>query len=267
MSKIEASSMKPFAGINLPGLVSFLALLFLWEISSRSSHLIQSYFPPVSEIVRSLLHLIFSREVIGHVLATLGRFLTGYLLSAVIAVSLGVLLGHLRFVYAFFEVLIEFLRPMPSVAMIPVAILLLGIGNPMIVAVTIYACTWPILINTIDGVRNIEPTLIDTGRTFGLGRWKILKGIVLPAAMPYIVTGLRISLAIALILVTTSEMVVGGSGLGFFILDEERSLSTTNMYAGIVIVAVLGYGLNRLFLFFEGKAMAWHRGATARGLL
>ena len=85
--------------------------------------------------------------------------------------------------------------------------------------------------------------------------------------MPYIVTGLRISLAIALILVTTSEMVVGGSGLGFFILDEERSLSTTNMYAGIVIVAVLGYGLNRLFLFFEGKAMAWHRGATARGLL
>ena len=259
--------MRIFARINLPGLLCLLALLLLWEISARFNPLIQSYFPPISEIIRSLLSLIWSREIVGHLVATLGRFLVGYLLSAVIAVALGTVLGHSRLAYALFEMLIEFLRPMPSVAMIPVAILLLGIGNSMVVAVTIYACTWPILINTIDGVRNIEPTLIDTGRTFGLGRWGILKEIVLPAAMPYIVTGLRISLAIALILVTTSEMVVGGSGLGFFILDEERSLNTTNMYAGIVLVAVLGYGLNRLFLFLEGKAMAWHRGATAKGLV
>jgi ABC-type nitrate/sulfonate/bicarbonate transport system permease component len=137
----------------------------------------------------------------------------------------------------------------------------------MVVAVTVYACTWPILINTIDGVRNIDRTLIDTGRTFGLGRWKILRKIALPAASPYIITGLRISLAIGLILVTTSEMIVGGSGLGFFILDEERSLRTSNMYAGIVLVAILGYLLNRLFLVLESIALAWHRGMTARGLV
>jgi ABC-type nitrate/sulfonate/bicarbonate transport system permease component len=256
----------PFKNINWSGLICLATVLFVWEISSRSSELIQLYFPPVSEIIRSLLGLILTRELIGHLIATLGRFFLGYLLSALIAVTMGILLGYFRPAYTLFEVLIEFMRPMPSVAMIPVAILLLGIGNPMIVAVTVYACTWPILINAIDGVRNIEPVLIDTGKTFGLGRWKILLRLILPAALPYIVTGLRISLAIALILVTTSEMVVGGNGLGFFILDEERSLRTSNMYAGIVLVAILGYTLNRLFLLVETRVMAWHRGATAKGL-
>ncbi|MGH7929468.1 MAG: ABC transporter permease, partial [Candidatus Binatia bacterium] len=108
-----------------------------------------------------------------------------------------------------------------------------------------------------------EQTLIDTARTFGLGRWAILWHIVLPGAAPYIVTGLRISLSIALILVTTAEMIAGSRGLGFFILDQERSLNTGNMYAGIIVVAALGYGLNRLFLTLEAKALRWRRGMIA----
>jgi ABC-type nitrate/sulfonate/bicarbonate transport system permease component len=153
---------------------------------------------------------------------------------------------------------------MPSVAIIPVAILALGIGNAMIVAVTVYACMWPVLINTIDGVRHIESTLIDTGRTFGLSRRQILWHIILPGASPYIMTGLRIGLSIALILVTTAEMVAGSTGLGFFILDEERSMNSDHMYAGIILVAGLGYLLNRGFLVLERKAMKWHRGMIAR---
>ncbi len=160
--------------------------------------------------------------------------------------------------------MIELLRPMPSVAIIPVAILLLGIGDGMIVSVTVYASLWPILINTIDGVRNIDPTLIDTGRTFGLSRWRILWQIILPGASPYIVTGLRIGLSIALILVTTAEMIAGSNGLGFFILDEERAMNSANMYAGIVVVALLGYALNRLFLMIESRAMKWRHGMMAR---
>jgi ABC-type nitrate/sulfonate/bicarbonate transport system permease component len=134
----------------------------------------------------------------------------------------------------------------------------------MIIAVTVYASMWPILINTIDGVRHIESTLIDTGRTFGLSRRRILWQIILPGASSYIVTGLRIGLSIALILVTTAEMIVGSKGLGFFILDEERSMNSGNMYAGIILVAVLGYALNRGFLALESKAMKWHRGMIAR---
>ncbi len=252
--------------INLSGLTTFVALLLLWEVSSRRSAVIHLYFPPVSQIVASLVELILSGALLGHLAASLSRFLSGYLTAAVLAVTLGTILGYFRFLYSLFEALIEFLRPMPSVATIPVAILFFGIGDPMIVAVTVYACAWPILVNTIDGVRNIDRTLVDTGRTFGLGRWKILTKIALPAASPYILTGLRISLAIALILVTTAEMVVGGRGVGFFILDEERSLRTSNMYAGIILVALLGYLLNRIFLTLEAKAMAWHRGMTGREL-
>ncbi|HXV78925.1 MAG TPA: ABC transporter permease [Candidatus Binatia bacterium] len=249
---------------NWTGWLVFGLFLLLWEFVSRSSPSLQLYIPPVSQVIVALSQLIVSGQLAAHLLTTLRRFLEGYLLAAAIAVTLGVVLGYFRLAHSLLETLIEFLRPMPSVAIVPVAILLLGIGDAMIVAVTVYASAWPILINTIDGVRHIERTLVDTGRTFGLARRRILWEIILPAASPYIVTGLRVSLSIALILVTTAEMIAGSQGLGFFILDEERSLRSRAMYAGIILVAMLGYLLNRLFLALEEKAMKWHRGMVTR---
>ena len=249
---------------NWPGWMMFALLLLLWELGSRINPALQPYLPPVSRILSSLGELILSGQIVSHLMITLNRFLQGYLLAASIAVILGTVLGYFRLAHSLFEAVIEFLRPMPSVAIIPVAILLLGIGDAMIVAVTVYASVWPVLINTIDGVRNLERTLIDTGRTFGLNRRKILWLVVLPAAAPYIVTGLRISLSIALILVTTAEMIAGSRGLGFFILDQERSMNASNMYAGVILVAGLGYLLNRLFVVCEGCLMNWRRGMLAR---
>ena len=249
---------------NRSGWLVLALLLFLWEYGSRINPKLQLYIPPVSQILVTLGQLIFSGQVAGHTLVTLRRFTEGYLLAAALGVTLGVILGYFRFAHNLLEMLIEFLRPMPSVAIIPIAILLLGIGDSMITAVTVYAGIWPILINTIDGVRYIERTLVDTGRTFGLSRWRILWHVILPAASGYIVTGLRVSLSIALILVTTAEMIVGSQGLGFFILDEERSLHSSAMYAGIILVALLGYSLNRLFLALENKTMKWRRGMIAR---
>ena len=244
--------------------MAFIFLLLIWEFGSRFDPTLQLYIPPVSRILSTLGQLILSGQIVNHLIVTLTRFLQGYLLAASMAVILGIVLGYFPFAHNLFEAVIEFLRPMPSVAIIPVAVLLLGIGDAMIVAVTVYASLWPVLINTIDGVRHIERTLIDTARTFGLTRWKILLQVVLPAAAPYIVTGLRISLSIALILVTTAEMVAGSKGLGFFILDEERSMNSSNMFAGIILIAALGYSLNRLFLVCERRAMNWRRGMLAR---
>jgi ABC-type nitrate/sulfonate/bicarbonate transport system permease component len=249
---------------NWPGWLAFGAMLLSWEITSRAAPMLQLYIPPISQILWALGQLLLSGTITNHLSVSLARFLEGYLLAAAIAVSLGIVLGYFRSLHSWLEMLIEFLRPMPSVAIIPVAILTLGIGDSMIVAVTVYATMWPILINTIDGVRHIENTLIDTGRTFGLSRRRILWRIILPGASSYIVTGLRIGLSIALILVTTAEMIVGSKGLGFFILDEERSMNSGNMYAGIILVAVLGYALNRGFLTLENKVMKWHRGMIAR---
>jgi ABC-type nitrate/sulfonate/bicarbonate transport system permease component len=242
----------------------FALIVLVWELGSRINPALQSYLPPVSRIASSLGELILSGQILSHLMITLNRFLQGYLLAAAIAVILGTVLGYFRLAHSLFGAVIEFLRPMPSVAIVPVAILLLGIGDAMIVAVTVYASVWPVLINTIDGVRHLERTLIDTGRTFGLNRRKILWLVVLPAAAPYIVTGLRISLSIALILVTTAEMIAGSRGLGFFILDQERSMNASNMYAGVILVAGLGYLLNRLFVVGEGCLMNWRRGMLAR---
>jgi ABC-type nitrate/sulfonate/bicarbonate transport system permease component len=249
---------------NWLGWLTLGAILLFWEIVSRSIPRVQLYIPPVSQILSALGQLFLSGAIARHLSVTLARFLEGYLLAAATAVSLGIVLGYFRSLHSWLEMLIEFLRPMPSVAIIPVAILILGIGDSMIVAVTVYASMWPILINTIDGVRHIESTLIDTGRTFGLSRGRILWQIILPGASSYIVTGLRIGLSIALILVTTAEMIVGSKGLGFFILDEERSMNSGNMYAGIILVAVLGYALNRGFLALEAKATKWQHGMIAR---
>jgi NitT/TauT family transport system permease protein len=249
---------------NWPGWLTLGAILLFWEIVSRSAPTLQLYIPPVSQILSALGQLFVSGTIAKHLGVSLARFLEGYLLAGAMAVSLGVVLGYFRSLYSWLEMLIEFLRPMPSVAIIPVAILVLGIGDSMIVAVTLYASMWPILINTIDGVQHIESILIDTGRTFGLSRRRILWQIILPGASSYIVTGLRIGLSIALILVTTAEMIVGSKGLGFFILDEERSMNSSNMYAGIILVAVLGYALNRGFLTLEAQAMKWQHGMIAR---
>jgi ABC-type nitrate/sulfonate/bicarbonate transport system permease component len=249
---------------NATGWSVFALVLLIWEAAARLAPGCQLYLPPMTSVLMALGQLWITGAAGGHLLVTVQRFLAGYLIAAALGVMLGIALGYFRPLHNLLGIVIELLRPMPSVAIIPVAILTLGLGDAMIVAVTVYASVWSILINTIDGVRNIETTLVDTGRTFGLGRWRILWQIILPGASPYIVTGLRIALSIALILVTTAEMIAGSKGLGFYILDQERSMNSGNMYAGIVIVAVLGYALNRLFLATEARVMKWRYGMMAR---
>ncbi len=250
--------------IPAKGLAVLLGALALWEALARQSTAMATYFPPASAVLATLATITGNGELPAHIAASLARFAQGYALAAALAVSAGLCLGLWRPLYALFEPLIELLRPMPSPATIPIAILFFGIGDEMKVAVTAYACCWPILLNTIDGVRGIDPVLLNTAATFRLSRWERFWKVVLPAASPQIVTGLRVSLAIALILVTTSEMVVSNDGLGFYILDRQRSFQIREMYAAIVALAVIGYGLNWLFLTLDGRLMAWHKGLTRK---
>jgi len=246
------------------GLVVLAACFLTWEVVSRGVFGVADYVPPASRVLATLGGVLASGELLGHARASLIRVGEGYALAAVVAVSAGVVLGASRLLYSFAEPLIELLRPMPSPATIPIAILFFGIGDEMKVVVTAYACTWPILLNTLDGVRGVDRVLRQTAATFRVGRWRTLFQVVVPAASPQIVTGLRVSLAIALILVTTSEMVVANDGLGFYILDLQRSFRIPEMYAAILGLAVLGYLLNRAFLALDGWIMAWHKGATRR---
>lgn len=246
------------------GLAVLAAFVLAWEVWARASGELAAFFPPASQVLATLWQMLVGGELAEHTFATLRRFAQGYVLAAALSVTAGLCLGLWRPLYNLFEPLIELLRPMPSPATIPIAILFLGIGDEMKVAVTVYACSWPILLNTIDGVRSVDRVLVATAGTFRLSSWARFWKVMLPAASPQIVTGLRVSLAIALILVVTSEMVVSNDGLGYYVLESQRTFQMPQMYAAVVALGIIGYALNRLFLALDGWAMAWHKGLTRR---
>lgn len=244
------------------GFLLFLGLL--WEAAGRYGWIHELFFPPASKIFQSFFEIIVSGEIFGHIGVSLWRAGLGYFLAALIAISLGVLMGYWRSVYEAFGLVVELLRAIPPPAIIPVAILFLGIGDPMKVFIILFSCVFPILVNTMDGVRSVDPVLIRTARTFGLTQRELIWKVVVPAASPFIMTGLRIALAIALILVVISEMVGATAGIGYFILQAQRTFRIPQMYAGMLILALLGYALNRCFLIADTFLMAWHKGLTAR---
>lgn len=245
------------------GFILVFFLLFLWEVLSRTNYVNAVFLPPVSSVFLTFIRLLRLGQFWTDILATLGRCLSGYVIACCIGIPMGILMGRSEKLFNVFEPLVEMLRPIPSAAIIPVAILFLGIEDKMKVFVIVYACLWPILINTIDGVKGIDRILIETGKTFNLTNRQFLFKIVIPGASPSIVTGMRISLAISLILAITVEMISGNNGIGFFILDAERSFKFTEMYAAIILIGFLGYFVNFIFVKATYKIMRWHKGFTA----
>lgn len=233
------------------GLALVVALLLAWELAVATGAIRALSFPGVSAIVEAWVGLIVDGPLVVELLDTLRRMLIGFSIAALIGIPLGLLTGTSRLAHSLFEPLTELIRPIPSPAYIPIAILLLGIGDSMKVAVVSVAALFPILLNTYQGVRDIDPILTDTGRTFGLQRMTILREVALPAALPSVLTGMRISLGIAFIVVVVAEMVIGNDGMGHLILASQRAFRIPEMYAGIFTLAVLGYSINRLFVSLE----------------
>ena len=249
---------------KLNGLIVLLAVIPIWELVSRLALVNPLFFPPISKILKSFFLLVLSGDIPYQILLSLKRAGAGYLLAAAVFIPLGIVMGLFDWVYRMLEVIIEMARPMPPPVVVPVAMLFFGLGDGMKVFVIFFTCAWPILLNTIDGVRNIDRVLIHTARTFGLSQRKSITKVILPAASPQIMTGLRISLAITLILVVISEMVGSTDGIGYFILDSQRRFKVDQMYAGMLSLAILGYALNQLFLLFYNSVLAWHKGLVTR---
>jgi ABC-type nitrate/sulfonate/bicarbonate transport system permease component len=247
---------------RMSGFVLIALLLGAWELSSALAWADPVSLPRVSTIGAAWWDSLVSGDLLRQLAPSLGRIASGFALAVLVAVPVGLLMGSIRFIYHLLEPLTEFLRPIPSSAYIPIAILFLGIGNEMKVFVIFLSCVFPILLNTYGGVRGIDPVLIDTGRTFGVPQASALWTIVLPAALPSILTGMRISLGIALIVSVVSEMITGNSGIGYFILDMQRVFRVPEMFAGIFTLGVLGYAINFAFLALESHCLRW-RGDAA----
>lgn len=241
-----------------PRLTGIAAVLVVLELCSRTGVLPRESFPPVSEIYRALIGLLADPGLWIEVGRTMRGWAVGLLLAAVLAVPTGMLLGASRPAFQMSRMVIEFLRPVPSVALIPLAVLVFGVGQDMKVFLVAFACFWPILFQSIYGVQDVDPVARDTARSYGLPPLARFARITLPSAAPYIATGLRISSAIALILALTAELVVGAPGIGRAIAVSQVSGAITQMYALILATGLLGWLLNTLFLSVERRLLRWH---------
>jgi ABC-type nitrate/sulfonate/bicarbonate transport system permease component len=243
--------------VALEILVPLLAIAAWWWTSNNST---SPYFPPLGDIIQAFRESWLFRHVPTDAAPSLGRMGAGYGIAIVVGISLGMLLGLVPLIARALGPPLEFLRAVPPPVLIPVAILVFGIGNEMKVFVIVAGCVWPILLNTIDGVRGVEPTMLEMSRSYGLSRARLWSRVLLPAALPQVFSGLRAALSIALILMVVSEMVASTNGIGFFVLDAQRTFAIPEMWSGIILLGVLGYTLNGLLMLAERRILRWHRG-------
>jgi NitT/TauT family transport system permease protein/sulfonate transport system permease protein len=239
------------------GFLLIVILLILWEVSSANGWVDSVSVPRVSAILTAWGTLITNGELFEQLLPSLGRVFSGFLLAVAFGIPIGILMGIFPSVYRLLEPITEFMRPIPASACIPIAILFLGKGDEMKVFVIFLSCLFPILLNTHSGVRGVDPVLIDTGRTFGVPKIQSLYKIVLPAALPSILTGLRLSIGIAIMVVVVAEMIAGNNGIGYYILDMQRVFQVAEMFGGIFTLGLLGYFINYLFLQVEKYFLRW----------
>jgi len=190
---------------------------------------------------------------------SLTRLLAGYLIAAVLAIAAGVMIGRSRRLGDYVEPVIDFVRAIPPPALLPLFLVLLGIGDSMKIALIATGVFPPILLNSIDGVRSIDPLYLDTANVFRISRLRRITHVILPAAAPKMFAGLRISLSIAVILMVISELIAATNGVGFRILQSQRQFLMVDLWAGLVVLGVIGAGLNAGLSVIERRVLRWER--------
>jgi ABC-type nitrate/sulfonate/bicarbonate transport system permease component len=239
-------------------------VLVLWGVLSAGSE--TYYFPPLTDILTTFKDTWLFERVGSDVVPSLERMGAGYGIAVVVSIGVGVLLGLSRRSRRAAAPIVEFLRAIPPPALLPFAILVIGVGASMKIFIIAFVCLWPILLNTIDGVTGVDPTLRETARVYGISRRDRIWRVMLPAASPQIFAGMRTSLSLALILMVISEMVASTNGIGYFVLQSQRTFAIPEMWSGILLLGILGYTLNGAFVLIERRVLRWHRGARASAL-
>ncbi len=246
------------------GAVPVVIVLVFWQFLAQERMISPVIFPPVTKIAVALyVSLIGGNSQYAlpkNFLFTMERMFLGYVLAIVVAVPIGLLVGSSKKISRLLEPTIEVFRPMPMVALVPFFILVFGINTRMDAFFVAFGCSWPILVNTIDGVKNIEPLFFDVAKSFQKSARKVLMRVTFPGASPYIVSGMRVSLLLALLLTIVVEMTSGGfNGLGYSTIFAQQTLNITMLYAEIFFIAIIGFLLNFVFVRVENRLMSWHK--------
>ncbi|WP_370947734.1 ABC transporter permease [Amycolatopsis sp. cg5] len=236
-------------------------ILFLaaWELVPRYvlDESTRTFLPPVSEDLVALWELVLNGQLADHLTASLGRSASGFVVAVAIGVPLGLLIGWYRPVAAFLNPLLELMRNTAALALLPVFTLLLGIGELSKITLVVYACVWPVLLNTIAGVNSVDPLLVRAARSLGLSSPRLFRKVILPFAVPTIFTGIRLAASYSILVLIAAEMVGAKAGLGYLINNTQVNFQITQMYAGIIAVSVLGLIVNQGFVALERRFSAW----------
>lgn len=236
---------------------AIVAFLLLWEVAPRIGLVDRVFLPPLTEVLVATGDLAASGQLWAHVSASLSRALIGFTIAVSIAVPLGILIAWYRPVSDFLLPILELFRNTAALALLPVFVLILGIGETSKIALVVFACTFPILLNTITGVRTVDPLLIKSAVSLGFGPLALFRKVVLPAAVPSIFTGVRMAGAASILVLIAAEMVGAQSGLGYLINASQLNFQIHDMYAGILSIALLGVTLNGVLVALERRFSRW----------
>lgn len=235
-----------------------IALLVGWWLAS--AHSTSTYFPALEQILRAFKDMWLFARIGTDLVPSLTRFLAGFALAVVVGVGAGIALGTRPAARRAAMPSVEFMRAIPAPALLPAMMAVLGFGNTMKIVLIATGCLWPILLNTIDGVRGVDPLQLDFACVYRLSRRDRLLGIVVPSATPQVFAGLRVALAIGLIVMVISEMLGSANGLGYAIIQAQQTFAIPQMWAGILLLGIVGFVVNAAFVLVERRVLRWHRG-------
>ncbi|MER6252795.1 ABC transporter permease [Streptomyces sp. NPDC001584] len=236
---------------------ALVALLALWETAPRLGLVDATFLPPVSEVATAWWDLLGNGQLGQHTRASLARSFGGFGIAVVIAVPLGLLIGWYRPVAALLGPLLEVFRNTAALALLPVFVLLLGIGETSKVSIVVYACLWPVLLNTISAVGNADPTLVRLARSMDLSTPRLFQKVILPSSVPAIFTGIRLAGAVSILVLVAAEMIGAKAGLGYLINASQYNFAIPQMYAGIVTISAVGVAFNQLLVTIERRLSTW----------
>jgi len=254
-------------GRRLRGLTGVAVFVAAGQLLAATGVVPREFLPPAAEVLARAARLAGDPLFLADVAATVRAWAYGLIIAVVAGVLLGLLLGSVPAVHAALRPVLEFLRPIPSVALIPLVSLILGAGLATETTLIVYAATWPVLFNTVYGLQEVDPVPRETLRVFGFGRLAVLWRVSLPAAAPFIATGIRLAAAVALILAVGAEILAGfGDGLGVFIAQAQQAVEgTTDVLAGTVWAGTLGLLVNALLAHGERRLFHWHVSQSGEG--
>ncbi|UZX02290.1 ABC transporter permease [Arthrobacter sp. CDRTa11] len=240
------------------GLAGIIGFLLTWELIPRLGIVEPRFLPPASEVIAALLRALGLTAFWVSVGETMLAWFLGLLIAVIAAVVLGFLIGSSAFLRKATNSTVEFLRPIPSVALIPLAVLMFGVKIESSLMLIVYAAFWQVFIQVLYGVADIDMVANNTAKSYGLGRWARIRYVVFPTALPYLMTGVRLAAAVALILAITAELIIGSPGLGREIALAQSGGAISGMYALVLATGLIGVLINLLMRFIEKKTLSWH---------